>query len=256
MNVCFLGAHNVESQATGFTCLLIDSVLALDAGALTANLSFAAQRALKAVLLTHRHYDHLRDVPALAMTFYLSRGTLNLYSTRETSEDLVAHLLNGRLYPNFLERPAEHPAVRFTVVEPYRPEQIAGYTVLPVPVNHAVPAFGYQITSPDGKTLLYTGDTGHNLTECWQRVSPQLLVIELTLPNEYEKDALTAGHMTPAFLKEEMLTFQKARGYIPQIVTVHMNPEFEADIESQLADVAEALNTPISLAYEGMQLQL
>ena len=256
MNVCFLGAHNIESQDTGHSCLVIDGRLAIDAGALTSRLSFSDQRALKAVLLTHRHFDHIRDTPGLAMNFYLSGGSIGMYCTKEVYEDLTSYLFDGRLYPDFRQRPPDSPAVRFTIVEPYRTEQVAGYAVLPVPVNHSVPAVGYQVTSPEGETLFVTGDTGPGLEECWHHVSPQLLVIEVTLPNEQAEFARTAGHMTPAFLKEEMLAFQRIRDYLPQIVTVHMSPESEEDIDSQLDEVAEALNTPITLAYEGMRLEL
>ena len=256
MNVCFPGAHNIESRETGFSCVVIDDVLAIDAGALTASMSFSAQRALKALLLTHRHYDHIKDTPSLAMNFYLSGGSIGVYGTKEVCEDLSNYLFDGRLYPDFRERPPDNPAVRFTIVEPYRTEQVAGYAVLPVPVNHSVPTVGYQVTSPEGATLFVTGDTGPGLGECWQHVSPQLLVIELTLPDEQAEFARMAGHMTPAFLKEEMIAFREARGYLPQIVTVHMNPELEEEIEIELDEVAEALNTPITLAYEGMRLEL
>ena len=41
MKIRILGAHNIESAKTGCTSFLIDDVLAVDAGALTRNLSFA-----------------------------------------------------------------------------------------------------------------------------------------------------------------------------------------------------------------------
>ncbi|MBC8477029.1 MAG: lactamase [Dehalococcoidia bacterium] len=256
MNIRFLGAHNIESQETGCICLLIDDVLAIDAGALTSSLSFAAQRALKAVLLTHRHYDHIRDVPSLAMNFYHSGTSVCVYSTKDVYETLSSYLFDGRLYPNFLERPAENPAVRFTIMEPYSIEQIAGYSVLPVPVNHSVTTVGYQVTSPEGKALFYTADTGPGLEECWQHVSPRVLITEVTLPDRFSEIALEAGHMTPTLLKQEMLTFRKVKGYLPEIVTVHMSPEMEDEIRIQIKDVAETLGTPITIAYEGMQLQV
>lgn len=256
MNIRFLGAHNIESQETGCICLLIDSVLAIDAGALTGNLSIPAQRSLKAVLLTHRHYDHIRDIPVLAMNFYHSGTSVCVYSTKDVREALSSHLLNGELYSKFLERPAENPTVRFTIIEPYSMEQIAGYSVLPVPVNHPVTTVGYQVTSPEGKAMFYTADTGPGLEECWRHVSPQVLITEVTLPDRFSEIALEAGHMTPALLKQEMLTFREIKGYLPQIVTVHMTPELEDEIRVQIKDVAETLGTSITLAYEGMQLQV
>ena len=86
MKIRILGAHNIESAKTGFASFLIDDVLAVDASALTSSLSFAEQLKLKAVLLTHQHHDHIRDIPALGMNFYMLGNTITLYSTRPVYE--------------------------------------------------------------------------------------------------------------------------------------------------------------------------
>ena len=69
MKIHILGAHNCESKDTKLTSLVIDGRLVLDAGGLTSGLSLSDQEQLKAVLLTHQHYDHVRDIMALAMNF-------------------------------------------------------------------------------------------------------------------------------------------------------------------------------------------
>ncbi|GAJ02993.1 unnamed protein product, partial [marine sediment metagenome] len=60
----------------------------------------------------------------------------------------------------------------------------------------------------------------------------------------------------PSLLKQELATFQELKGYLPPVVVVHMNPRLEKEIEAEIAAVAKALNNPINLAYEGMQLHL
>ena len=234
MYVQLLGAHNLESRDSRYVSLLIDDVLAIEASALTSSLSLAAQLKLKAVLLTHQHYDHVRDIPALGMNFFLHQSTIEICSTRSVYEVLAAHLLNDTIYPNFMEKPPEKPAVRFRVLEPHRAEQIAGYSVLAVPVNHAVPAVGYQVTSADGKALFYSSDTGPGLAECWQQVSPELLIIEVTAPDRYEEFAHRSGHLTPGLLGQELEGFRKLKGYLPQVVLVHMNPVEEKDIATEI----------------------
>jgi len=256
MNIKLLGAHNCESQQTRFATLLIDETLALDAGGLTSSLSFPAQQKLKAILLTHQHYDHTRDILALAMNLYLSGYTINIYSSLPVYDALTAHLFDGKLYPNFLELPQENPTVKFTVLEPLKTKQIEGYSILTVPVNHSVPTVGYQITSPDNKVLFYTGDTGPGLTDCWKQVSPQLLIIELTASNRFEEFGRKNRHFTPKLLKQELVTFRELKGYLPKVVTVHMNPELEEEIKAEIAIVADELNNPITLGYEGMKLNL
>ena len=255
MNIKILGAHNCESQSTKFTCLLIDGVLAMDAGGLTSSLSIPAQLKLKAVLLTHQHYDHIRDIPALAMNLLLHSATINIYSIQAVYEAITNHLLNGNLYPNYLERPQQNPTIKFTTVAPYQTRQIEGYSILVTKSNHSVPAVGYQVTSSDGKTVFYTGDTGPGL-DCWQYVSPQLLIVEVIASDRYEAFAREKGHLTPSLLKQELIAFKELKGYLPQVVLVHMSPNVEKEIEAEVAVVAQALNHPITLAYEGMQINL
>lgn len=256
MNIQVLGAHNCEAQGYKLGSLLIDGVLALDAGGLTSSLSLSAQRKLKAILLTHRHYDHIRDIPALAMNFFLDENTIIVYSIPSVHEALVTHLMNDRLYPNLLERPPGKPTIQFSVMEPGKSRQIEGYGIMAVEVKHSCPAVGYQVTSPDGKAVFYTGDTGPGLADCWEYVSPHLLIIELTTPDRYEDFAWEKGHLTPKLLKEELIGFRKLKGYLPRVVTVHMNPRLEQEIAGEIADVARALGISIDLAYEGMQLAL
>ena len=256
MNIQVLGAHRCESQNSKFISLLVDDVLALDAGGLTSSLSFPAQQKLKALLLTHHHYDHIRDVPAIAMNLFLRSTTLNIYSTQSVYDALTTHLLNGKLYPDFLERPQDNPTIKFTVIKPHQTEQIEGYSILAVPVNHTDLTVGYQVTSPEGKTIFYTGDTGSGLTECWKYISPQLLLIEVTVPNKYEEFARESGHLTPSLLKQELTGFREIKGYLPQVIAVHMDPGLEKEIEAEISAVAQTLNSPITLAHEGMRLQL
>jgi len=256
MDIQVLGAHDCESQNSKLVSLLVDDVLALDAGALTSSLSFLAQRKLKAILITHQHYDHIRDIPAIAFNLFLQGATINIYSIPTVYEVLATHLFNGRIYPKFMESSQNNPTVRFTVMEPGKSEQIEGYTVLAVPVKHSAPTVGYQITSPDGKVVFYTGDTGPGLADCWKYVSPQLLIIEVTFSNKYEEFAREKRHLTPGLLEQELTIFREVKGYLPQVVLVHMYPELEKEIEAEVAVVAETLNNSINLACEGMRIHL
>jgi ribonuclease BN (tRNA processing enzyme) len=104
MKIRFLGAHNVETASTKLPGLLVDGVLALDAGSLTSTLSIEEMISLKAVLLTHQHYDHLRDMPMLGMNLFLNKKSTTIYGAVEVRDALTAHLLNGPLYPRFLEK--------------------------------------------------------------------------------------------------------------------------------------------------------
>jgi len=104
MKISFLGAHNTESRNTKLVSLLIDDNLALDAGGLTSSLSFSEQMKLRAVLVTHQHYDHIKDIPLLGMNLFLNNASIDIYSIPSVYESLASHLLNDDLYPDFWRR--------------------------------------------------------------------------------------------------------------------------------------------------------
>jgi ribonuclease BN (tRNA processing enzyme) len=256
MNIRFLGAHNCESAKTRLTCLLIDDILAIDAGAITSSLSFEAQQKIKAILLTHHHYDHVRDIPALGMNLFLHGARTAVYSIPRVHEIVTTHLLDDEIYPNFHQRTPTNPTINLNIIEPLKPELIEGYSVLAVPVSHSVPAVGYQLTSPDGKIVFHTGDTGPGLASSWKHVSPQLLIIEATASDRYKEEAAEARHLSPSLLKEELISFREIKGYLPRVIAVHMNPALEKEIAAELATVEKELDASITMGYEGMELKL
>jgi len=256
MNIQVLGAHNCERQGLKLISLLIDDVLAIDAGSLTSSLSLEGQQKIKALLLTHQHYDHVKDVPTLAMNLFLSGTTTRVYTIKPVRDAVIRHLLNEEIYPDFRQKPTPNPTLSFTIIEPGKLQQIEGYTVLAVPVIHSVPTVGYQVTSADGQAVFYTGDAGPGLADCWRHVSPQLLITEVTASDKYTDWAASSGHLTPALLKQELVSFRKVNGYLPRVVVVHMNPALEEEIATEIAVVAEALGSSITLGYEGMELNL
>ena len=141
-------------------------------------------------------------------------------------------------------------------IEPYNGKNIAGYDVLAVPVKHSVPTVGYQITSSDGKRLFYTSDTTLGISDCWQHISPQLLVAEVIGPNKYGDWLKKAGHLSAELLKEELAQFRQLKGYLPRVIVIHIGNLFEQEIKEEVAQVAQELETDISLGYEDMKVTL
>ena len=256
MNIHILGAHNGESQTTSCVCFLIDDTLAIDAGGLTSNLSISDQQKLAAILLTHQHYDHIRDIPAIALNLSLRCHSIEVYSTADVLATIETHLLNGVVYPEFQKLPDSKPAVKLNVIKPYEPEKIDGHGILAIPVNHGDTTVGYQVSDNQGKTVFYTADTGPGFAQCWAHINPQLLIADVTLPNDYEEFAKQTGHLTPNLLKQELIIFRQLKGYLPQVIAVHMDAGLEEKIREEMALVAEALNISITIAYEDMHLHI
>ena len=256
MKISFLGAHNIESRDKKLVSLLIDDNLALDAGGLTSSLPFSTQMKLRAVLITHQHYDHIKDIPLLGMNLFLNNASIDIYSIPSVYESLANHLLNDSLYPKFLEETEGGATIRFHIIKPHHEFKIRDYDILPLPVAHSVPAVGYQVAPAEGESIFYAGDTVPGLADCWRHISPRLIIIEVTAPNRFEQFGREKRHLTPGLLKEELLQFQKIKGYLPDVITVHMNPGLESEIKAELSVIAGELGNSVIPAYEGMEIEL
>ena len=256
MRVRILGAHNFETRDSRMASILIDGVVALDAGSLTASLTMPEQEGITSVLLTHRHFDHVRDVSNLGLNT-LHAGTTTVYGLEETLQAISTHILGGVFYSDLTQRPSpEAPSLRFVPITVGQPFSVDGYQVLALLMNHSMPTVGYQVRAADGRALFYGGDTGVGLTEVWQRIQPDLLILECTMSNRQEAEARQALHLCPSMLQEELVSFQKLKGYLPPVLVVHLNPVIEDEIRQELALVSQALGHSLTPAQEGMVITL
>jgi len=256
MIIRFLGTHNAESKNTRLVSFLIDDVLAVDAGSLVSELTFPEQRKIKAILLSHGHYDHIRAVPAFA--FNNSDRTTKVIATPKTLEILSSHLIDGVVYPQFTSEASflQKATIKLVPLEPFKRQNIEGYEVMAVPVRHPLDGVGFEITSGDGKTLFYTGDTGPGLSSIWGNISPQLIIADVTWPNSLANAAKDAGHLCPQMLKEELIELRRVNGHLPKVAVIHMSPQHEPAIEREVREIAKLLGTSIDITHEGEELIL
>ncbi len=253
MQVRVLGAHNFHSKHTRSVSILIDGVLCIDAGSLSTGLTFEEQGRVKAVLLTHWHFDHIQGLPTFALAT-AGGVTTDVYAIAPVLEALSTHIINGVIFPTFREPlGSRYHSLELRPIEPFEETEVAGYAVVATPVQHGVPAVGYQVSGPDGKSLFYTGDTSGDLAEAWEHIAPDVLLCEVTFPDSRRK---SGRHMSPADLEEELRRYVEMKGSAPRVVTVHMTPEFEGEIRDELAGVAQRLGVSIELAYEDMVIDL
>jgi ribonuclease BN (tRNA processing enzyme) len=256
MIVRFLGTHNEESAATRLPAVIIDGRLVIDAGSLTAALSHREQEGIAAILLSHAHYDHIRDIPAFA--FANAARLTPVYGTAATLEVLTAHLLDGVIYPRFAAGDSflGRPVLDLKPLEAFRPVEIQGYRVLPLPVVHPLETVGFAITGPDGQSILYLTDTGPGLDGLWPRldIDPQLIIIDTTFPNRLAQSARDSGHLCPEMLAVELAGFRQVRGSLPPVLLVHLSPRHEAEITAEVGQVAAELGAGIRIVGEGEQV--
>ena len=167
MELKVLGCHGGETARHRSTSFLVDDRLALDAGATTAMLTLEEQMHLDAVVVSHAHLDHVRDLASLADNRCQGAARpLVVAGTAATIRALREHFFNNVLWPDFTNIPlvgGGGATVELRVLEPEVPQEIAGYALQAVLVSHTVESAGI-VVSRDGAALAFSGDTGPHYT--------------------------------------------------------------------------------------------
>lgn len=256
MKIKFLGTHNAVSKDTKLVSFVIDGILAVDAGSLT-SLTFAEQKNIKAILISHGHYDHIVEIPNFALNNYCHET--DVFATQQSLQILSSHLMDGIIYPDFTSEASflGKATLRLVPVELFKPQVIQGYNVIARPAQHPLNgAVGFEISSPDGKSLFYTGDTGPGLSYLWEDMSPQFLITDGTFPNRLAKTADESGHMCPEMLKSELIQFLRIKGYLPKIFVIHISPQFEQEIEREIQEIGKEFGISIKITHEDDEITL
>jgi ribonuclease BN (tRNA processing enzyme) len=231
-----LGCSGGELPRHRTTCFLVDGVLAIDAGALTATLPLEELLRVDDILLTHSHFDHVKDVPMLAdLLVGRRRRPLRVHASRQCARTLKQSIFNGRLWPDFTRIPdRRNPVLSIRAFDSARPFRVGRYQVRAVPVRHPVESVGYVIS--DGRSAIaVSGDTGPT-TRFWQAVNRKrdlsALLVEMSFPNTMQKLADVSGHLTPNTLAGELA---KVRRNGCPVYLYHLKPAYAAELKRDLA---------------------
>jgi len=253
MEIRFLGTHNSETSDFAHTCLVLDEIWLFDCGSAASRLSLIEQQNLCGIFVTHGHYDHIKDLPALGMNYFLS-GCPNLpmpvMALKSTLESISSHLGDGHIYSDFFAKGifAGH------AVELGIGFSLQGYEIIPVKSWHKLTATGYYVKK--GLTsFYYTGDTQSGFAQSFidLGLSCNTLIVECTLKNEY---AGSTSHLCPQELGEELKLLVAHQGFAPRVFAVHRSVKQEEDILTQLQELSEELGFPIYCPSEGQKIGL
>ncbi len=248
MELKVLGCHGGETPKHRTSSFLINDHLALDAGAITSQLSLGEQQQIKAVAVSHAHLDHIRDLAPLVDNRCQQGGPgLEILGTAATLKELKRHFFNDRLWPDFSKiETAGAPTITYRTLRPEKPTQVAGLTLKPVQVDHTIDTAAFVVSDDQG-SIAYSGDTGPT-ERLWQVLNetPDLraLLMEVSFPNEQTKLAIESGHHTPRTLAKDLKKLKQAD--LP-ILLFHIKPVFEAKVEQQLAKIKKHHLTVMNL---------
>jgi len=238
LDLKILGCHGGETPRHRTSSFLLNDKLAIDAGAITSSLSLEEQRRIEAVVVSHAHMDHVRDLATIADN-RCQQGAppLSIIGTPATLAALEKHFFNDLLWPDFsqIETPGGK-TIAYREVVPEQAIEVAGLSVTPVLVDHTIETAGFVVD--DGNhSIAYSGDTGPT-KRFWEvlaeRENLAALLMEVSFPNDYAELARISGHHTPATLDEEL---RKFGGRELPIFLYHIKPVFHAQVERELAKI-------------------
>ncbi len=238
MDLRVIGCHGGETPKHRTSAFVVDDRVAIDAGSLTSGMELKAQCALEAVLVSHAHLDHVRDLATIADNRNQNHSEpLIVAGNRPTLAALKKHFFNGLLWPDFSKIPnTRRPAIRYLELGIEKPVTIAGYEVLAIPVSHTIETSAFTVRGKDG-VLAYSGDTGPT-DRLWEvlRETEDLkaMLMEVSFPNEEHKLAKVSGHHTPETLARDMKKLGPAARELPTLL-YHIKPSFQATVEKQCA---------------------
>lgn len=252
MRLFVAGCHGGETPKHRTSAFVLDGTLAIDAGALTSGLDLRAQCKLGAVLVSHAHLDHVRDLATIADNrTQMGMPPLLVVGTAATLGVLREHFFNDLLWPDFSKIPsAAAPAIRYVVLEPEKPTDVLGYTVRAVFVSHTIETCAF-IVERKGKSLIYSGDTGPT-DRLWELAGelPKIdaLLMEVSFPDEQQRLATISGHHTPHTLGTELRKLSSPKD-VPTLL-YHIKPVFQAKVERECARIKGVNLTVLDLGDE------
>jgi cAMP phosphodiesterase len=147
MKVKILGCSGSETMGHNPPGFLVNDVMMLDAGTITAALTIDAQSKISDILISHTHIDHIKSILFLADNIIgRIRKPVNIRAIPEVIDAIRTHLMNNIIWPDFTVIPtAKNPVMKYVPMEVGKTVSVAGLKVKAIPMNHPVPAVGFLV---------------------------------------------------------------------------------------------------------------
>lgn len=206
------------------TSFLLDHDVLIDAGTGVMDLTVAELKLIDHIFITHSHLDHIASIPFLVDTVgWMRDKPITLHATEETLNILKQHIFNWLIWPDFNLIPtSDEPFMVYAPFSVGETIDLGGRKITSLPANHVVPAVGFQLDSGQ-HSLVFSGDTTVNDT-LWQVVNNienlSHLIIETAFSNKELDLAVTAKHLVPSLLVEELKKLKKP----VHIYVTHLKP--------------------------------
>ena len=235
MKVRLLGSSMTNPAGHQYvSSFIINQSVAIDAGSLGFHGTPQEQETIRHIFLTHSHCDHTASLPIFVENVWTpSAECPQVYGSPETLESVQRHIFNDVVWPDFVALSKRMPP--FLKLRPLQPEvqvEVDGLRILPVPVDHLVPTFGY-IIADDRSAVIIAGDTGPT-GRLWevahQTAGLRAVFLEACFPNSLKLLAEASCHLTPEMFGREV-------GKMPswvKVVAMHIKVRYRDDVIREL----------------------
>jgi ribonuclease BN (tRNA processing enzyme) len=242
-----LGCDGAPAPGRFPMTLLVNGSLMIDAGNAVSGLDPARAPKVKAVLLSHGHLDHIRELGFLPFYRDAERdGCLAIWGTSAVLQVVRNAVFHADFWIDFENpRPPRKPGIRYHRLESGPPVTIEGIRVEAVPLTHSrYETSGFLLEDPEG-TAIYALDSGPT-DRIWERARSRDAVhavfFDVSFPDRFASQL--DEHLTPAGLVREV---KKLEPHRPRILAVHLKPEYHDEVRAELS----ALPFPVEIPSKG-----
>jgi len=234
MQLIILGSGTsipIENRASPSLALIVDSApIIFDMGPGTLRQLTKAgldYEKIEQIFITHFHPDHTADLIHFLFASRIPsvlkrRKPFSITGPRGLKK--FVHNLQDT-YHNWLSLPSDIMKIEEIETGGTSQKDYRGFIITAGPTNHTPHSLAYRVETPDGKTIVYSGDTGF----CDEIVDlargADLLVLESSFPDGHEVE----GHLTPS-----QAGLIAGMAEVSQLLLTHFYPEcLVTDIEAQ-----------------------
>jgi 3',5'-cyclic-nucleotide phosphodiesterase len=231
--------------------LLVDSALMVDAGSAVSRLDPSRAPEVRAVLLTHAHLDHIRELGFLPFHRDGERdGRLEIRATAGVLEAVRTAVFNRAFWIDFENpRPPRKPGIFYRPLVPLVPVDVGGVSIEAVPLTHSTYETCGFLLEKDGACVAYAVDSGPT-DEIWRRARDRdglcAAFFDVSFPDRFA--GIVEEHLTPRGLKAEVM---KLRPREVRVIAVHLKSEYREETMAEL----EALSFPVEVPENGEVLE-
>ena len=219
-------------------CLVVNDLVAVDAGSLAMAATDEMRRSLRDVVLTHAHLDHIAGLPLFIDDLF---ATLNrpvtVHALNEVIDVLERDIFNWSVFPRFSELDAGYgPPIKYSSIQPNVEFQIADLTFQAFAADHKVPSAGYLISDDNGSVAV-SGDSASLaalIAAVAGRDDMRAVLVECAFPNGLGAIAQNSHHMTPSVLADQLASLAADC----PVFVINIKPNYREKVVAELSELS------------------